>query len=185
MLALKLKLKEKINLSNILVLVLFIVFTLIYFKNVIYSPSDSVLTNFMAEDQYWHFMHVIERIDLLKKFFFPFGDYWVARGGGFPAGGIEIEHFLSIGEDMLAPFYLLTGNIFLAHKIAHMSFYLLALIFSYWYGITIFKRKDAGIILAIAYAFNQSTFTWEKNIHLAATLFLVPITLTFTEKVCV
>ena len=123
-----------------------------------------------------------EKLDWLRRGFLAIGDYWVPRGGGFPAGGMELEWFLVPGLVMLMPFYILTGNITLAHMFAQIGFYILSLIFSYWYGLIILKRKDASIVFAVAYSFNQFTLTWGKNINLAAALFLVPLFLIFLEK---
>jgi len=166
--------------TNIITLMLFIILTLLYFKYVLTSPPNSLVTRHLATDLYGHFAHVHERLLWLTKGFLPIGDYWVPRGGGFPAA--TNDQLIIPQEFTLMIIYAATGSLTLSLKIALMMFYLLSLIFSYWYGITVFKRKDASIILAISYTFSLYGANQLEHLELIGLPFLVLMTLTFFER---
>jgi len=176
----------RLSSGALLTFAVFVSLVLVYFRFVLMAPPDALLTNYMGEDLSWHLAHSVEKLDWLRQGFLAVGDFWVPRAGGFPAGGVELENFFTSGEILVMLFYIITGSLTLGHHLADMSFYFLSLIFSYWYGVTVLKRRDAGIVFAVAYSFSPVTCgNWEKNVNLAAALFLLPLFLLFLERMMI
>lgn len=170
----------KSNKAILFILIFFIVLTFFYFRYVIFSPSDALVSNHIATDLYGHFAHVHERVEWLGKGFFPIGDYWVPRGGGYPAS--NNDWLFSPPEVVLMILYAFTGSFTSALKLSYFAFYILTLATSYWYGITITKRRDAGAIFAVSYTFSMYMVNQLEHVGLVGAAFLVPLTLVFWEK---
>jgi len=166
--------------ARIILFLLFIILTLVYFRYVIFSPADALVTRNLATDLYGHFAHVHEQLEWLKQGFIGVGDHWVPRGGGFPAA--NNDQLIIPQEFLLMIFYALTGSLTFALKIVDFLFYLLSLITSYWYGTTIFKRKDASIVFAVAYSFSMYGVNQLEHLELIGVPFLIMLTLIFLEK---
>jgi len=160
--------------------VMFAVLTLVYFRYVIFSPADTLVTKHIATDLYGHFAHVHERLRWLAQGFIGVGDYWVPRGGGFPAA--TNDQLIIPQEFLLMVFYAVTDSLTLSLKIVDFLFYFLSLICSYWYGVTIFKRRDASIVFAVAYSFSMYGTNQLEHLELLGVPFLVMLTLIFLEK---
>lgn len=165
------------------ILILFAILTVIYYRYVIFSPSDMQLTKHLATDIYGHYLHVFERLKLLGQGFLSLGDYWVDRGGGFPSA--SNEQLLIPQELCLMLFYTITGSFSTAIKCIEPLFLFLTLVTAYYYGTIIFKRKDAGLVLAVSYGFSMYAINQAEHIDLVGIQPLVLLSLIFMEKMFV
>jgi hypothetical protein len=163
-----------------LALLFFLLLNIIYFRYVIFSSADAFITRHIATDIYGHFAHVVERLELLKKGILPIGDYWVPRGGGFPAA--TNDQLLIPQEFIMMLLYAVIGDLILSQKLTYFIFYFLSLIFSYWYGLILLKRKDASIFLAVAYTFSMYGVNQLEHVDLIGVPFLIILALIFLEK---
>ncbi len=160
--------------------ILFIVLMVVYFRHVIWSPLDALLTNHLATDLYGHFVHAWERLGLLKDGFIPIGDYWVQRGGGFPAA---LNDQITIPQEFLLMLvYAATNSFVVALKFVDILFYSATLITAYWLGTVLFKRRDASVILATAYTFSVYGANQLEHLELLNIQPLILLTLVFLEK---
>jgi len=114
-------------------------------------PPDALLTRSLASDLYMHFLNAYELPKWLGQGIFTEGDFWVPRGGGYPA--VPQTQLLMPTNLVFVGLYAVIHNLLLSLRIAIPLFYFANLVTSYWYGTLILKRKGASIIFAVAYAF--------------------------------
>jgi len=159
---------------------LFAVLTVIYFRYTIVVPSDAFVTRHLATDLYEYFITAHEHIGLLGQGFVPLGDYWVNRGGGYPA--VPVNQLLNPSNLLLMAIYTLTGSFAIALRILMPLIYFATLLTAYWFGTIILKRRDASIVLAVAYTFSIYGIVHLEHIDLTGAQPLVLLTLIFLEK---
>lgn len=162
------------------VLTLFASLTVVYFRDVIWAPAGTLLTKHLATDLHGHFVHVWERLQMLGQGFIPIGDYWVMRGGGFPA--VSNDQLLIPQELALMGVYAATDDFTLALRIIVPLFYFATLVTAYWYGQVLFKRRDVGILIAVAYAFSMYGTNQLEHLELIGVQPLILLALIFLEK---
>jgi len=166
--------------TKVLLGLLFVGLTAIYFRFVICAPEGALLTNHLATDLYGHFVHVWGRLNLLREGFIPLGDYWVLRGGGFPAAlndQVIMQH-----ELLLTAVYTLTHNLEQSLRVLIPFFYLATLATAYWYGKVLFKRTDASVVLAVAYAFCAYSVNQLEHLELIGVQPFILLALIYLEK---
>lgn len=161
-------------------MILFAVLTIIYFRYAIWSPTDALLTKHLATDIYVHFVHAWGSLKMLGQGFVPIGDYWVQRGGGYPAA---LYDQLTHPQDfLLMVVYALTGSLTAALKFVVIASYSATLVTAYWLGMVLFKRRDASVILAVAYTFSVYGANQLEHLALLCTQPFILLTLIFLEK---
>ncbi len=165
---------------TIAVLLLFALLTVIYFRYTFGASSDALLTKHLATDLYGHFVHVWERLIWLKQGFIPIGDYWVPRGGGFPAA--SNDQMVIPQEFLLMVIYAITDNFAIALRVLIPLFYLATLATSYWYGTTILGNRTASVVLAVAYSFSMYGANQLEHLELIGVQPLILLTLIYLEK---
>ena len=159
---------------------LFALLTLVYFRNILFLPADALMTRHQGTDLYIYFLHASDYLKWLVHGFIPIGNYWVPHGGGFPA--TPLDQFITPSSLILLSSYAITHNLLIALRITEPLIYFLALLTSYWYGMTLFRKKSPAIILAIAYTFSMFGVTQMEHIDLLSSIALIPLALTFLEK---
>lgn len=162
------------------VVLLFTLLTVVYFRYALIVPLDALLTRSLASDLYMHFLNMQEFPKWLGQGILPEGDFWVPRGGGYPA--VPQTQLLMPTNLLFAGLYAITHNAPLTLRIATFLFYFANLITSYWYGTTILKRKDASIIFAVAYSFGIYNVVQLEHPELLSVPALIMLTLIFLEK---
>ena len=163
------------------IITMLVVMVVVYFSKALFNPSDTIMTNHLATDLYGHYLHAIERFNLLKSGFMPFGDYWVNRGGGFPAA--SNEQLIAQHEFMLMIGYIFTGNIYLVHKVLVVLLYIATALLSFWYGRLLFKRNDASLVLSVAYTFSTYGINQLEHLELIGIQPFILLVLICVEKV--
>lgn len=166
--------------TKVLLGLLFVGLTALYFRFVLGAPESALLTNHLATDLYGHFVHVWERLGLLREGFIPLGDYWVARGGGFPAA--LNDQVIAQHELLLMAVYAITRNLEQSLRMLVPFFYLATLATAYWYGKLLFKRVDAGVVLAVAYAFCVYGVNQLEHLELIGVQPFILLALIYLEK---
>lgn len=166
--------------TKLLILVLFATLTLVYFRFVALSPTDALLTKHLATDLYGHFVHVWERLNMLREGFVPVGDYWVLRGGGYPAA--SNDQILIPQEFLLMVLYAVTNSFTASLKALVPLFYFATLVTAYWYGTVLLRRRDASIVLAVAYTFSMYGVNQLEHLELIGVQPLILLALVFLEK---
>ncbi len=166
--------------SKVLIAILLLVLVVVYFRYAIMSPPDALLTNHLATDLHGHFVHVWEKLGLLRDGFAPIGDYWVQRGGGFPAA--LNDQIIAPQELLLMGLYILIGSFEIALKVLVPLLYLATLATAYWYGKVLFERRDAGVVLAVAYTFSVYGVNQLEHLGLVGVQPFILLSLIFLEK---
>jgi len=164
----------------LLIVVLFGLLTLVYFRHTLFTATDAFVTRHLTTDLYEYFMNAHEDIEWLKQGFVPLGDYWVNRGGGIPA--VPLEQLLVPSNLLLMAIYAITESIPVTLRIIMPMIYIATLITAYWFGTIILKRRDASVVLAVAYTFGMYGVIHLEHIDLTAAQPLVLLTLIFLEK---
>jgi hypothetical protein len=165
----------------VLINLFFLVLVAIFTRYIIFSPSNAIVTHHLATDLYGHFMHVWERIQMLKQHFLPLGDYWMNLGGGYPAA--SNDQLIAQHEFLMMIIYIFTGSFAIAMKILIPLFYLATVITSYWYGSIVFKKRSMSIIFAVAYTFCTYGINQLEHLELVGVQPFIMLALIYLEKV--
>jgi len=167
--------------------VLFIGLTIIHFRYAIFAPLETWMIRYQGSDLYIYCLGAYERLGMLREGFLPLGDYWVPRGGGYPATPQEL--LLAPAHMLLLIAYAITNSFVLSLKILYPLFYLATLTTAYWYGNTIFKRilptskrMYASIVLAVSYTFCMWGVSSTEQMVFVSVPPLILLTLIFLEK---
>lgn len=167
---------------------LFVGLTIVYFRQALLAPIDTWMIRYQGSDLYVYCIGAYERLGMLKNGFLPIGDYWVPRGGGYPATLQEL--FITPAYLLLLGTYAITNSFALSLKILYPLFYLATLFAAYWYGTTILKGKTSStasirggsIILAVTYAFCLFGVNTLEQVVFISVPSLILFTLIFLEK---
>lgn len=164
-----------------IVLALFAVLTIVYFRNAIFSPADMLITRHLGTDLYIYFLHAQDHLNWLQQGFVAVGNYWVPHGGGFPA--TPFDQLLVPSNLLLIGLYATTHNFLVALKIYDPLIYFGVLVATYWYGTVLFKGKTIlPILIAVAFAFSMYNVDQLEHLDLMSAAIFVPVTLGFFEK---
>jgi len=168
------------RLPVVAIVILFAVLTVVYFRYAIGAPPEALLTHHIATDIYGHFAHVWESLKLLGQGFIPAGDYWVPRGGGYPTA---FNDQLWLPQDFaLMIAYAIADSYTVALRLVVIASYCATLGMAYWFGTVLLKRRDAGVVLAIAYTFSVYGINQLEHLSLLCIQPLILFTLIFLEK---
>lgn len=166
-----------------LVLALFAILVLVYFRGTLLAPSDALITRHAGTDLYIYSLHSVDFLNWLKHGFVPVGDYWVPHGGGFPA--TPLDQLPVPAYSLLLVLYAATNNVQMAFRIFDPLIYFLALVATYWYGTVLFKKTSTevgAVVLAVAYSFSMYGLEQLEHPDLLSAIVLVPLALGFLEK---
>lgn len=160
--------------------VLFTGLTVFYFRDVIWSPADYIVTRHLATDVFGHFLHANSTINLLSQGVIPLGDYWVHQGGGYPSA---LNDLLLLPQDLLiSGVYMLTDSFATALKVVDVGLHLTIPFLAFWYGTILLKRRDASIIFAVAFTFCLYSINQLEHIEQFSVQPFVLLVLIFLEK---
>jgi hypothetical protein len=164
----------------VLPIIVFGVLIVIYFRNAIFADNSAFLTRHLATDDYAYSIAAFQNLAWFKHGIFNIGDFWIPRGGGYPV--VPQDQLLNPTNILLMTTYAITNNFAVSFRILIPLFYFLILVVTYWYGTIIFKRRDASIILAIAYTFSMYGVLQLEHLDLLLVQIFVILTLIFFEK---
>lgn len=178
--------KNEMKLKTVLIIIVLLGLSLLYFRFIDFSGTDSFIANYRgidpswhynSSDLYYHYANVYQKINWAGE---TLGDYYVPRGGGYSAAAND--WLFQLGENLMMITYQVFGNFNIAQKTAYFILCLLTITFAYWYCFTITKRKDASMIFAVAYSFCIYQINWSEYVHLYSSFTLIPLTLVFCER---
>ncbi len=138
--------------ANLGICLLFILLTVIYFRNIIFAPVGEIVTRHLATDIWGHFQNIYDSANYLRQGILSAGDYWVQHGGGYPSA--FNTQFFYMPDLIMLPFYLLTGNFSFSLKILYIGSTLATLWLAYKYGLMLIKNRGAAVVVAVAYTFS-------------------------------
>ena len=154
--------------------VLFAALVLIYFRNTLFT--NALISSHQGSDLYSYFLMAKDQLAHLQ-----IGNFWVSRGGGYPA--TALNQLVVPSNLLLMGLYSITHNFLTALRIFDPLVYFCTLCATYWYGLIVFKgRRDLSIIAAIAYAFCIYGFSQLEHLDLLLAPIFIVLCLGFTER---
>ena len=163
------------------IFLLFAILTIIYFRNAIFAPSSALVTRHLGTDIYGYFLIARDSLNWLRNGFVAIGNYWVPRGGGYPA--TPINQLIVPSNLLLTGLYAITQNFLATLRIFDPLVYFCTLVATYWYGTILFKSKTIpSMVLAVAYTFSMYGVGQLEHLDLLIAPVFIVLTLGFFEK---
>ena len=153
---------------------LFAVLVLIYFQNTLFT--NALISSHQGSDLYSYFLMAKDQLAHLQ-----IGNFWVPRGGGYPA--TALNQLVVPSNLLLMGLYSITHNFLTVLRIFDPLVYFCTLCATYWYGLIVFKgKRSLSVVIAVAYAFCIYGFSQLEHLDLLLAPIFIVLCLGFTER---